>query len=106
MRLHISVVATARELCHRQWRAAAASWTSKVRPKPLGGAPCSFFQRPGLFEEMRRARHDRQLLLAGELRISTSIELYHDIVESADDEQCRRSYVRERGIRKVRPTSA
>ncbi len=58
-----------------------------------------------LFEEMRGARHDRQPVLAAKLSLRFPVQLEHDGVVSADDQQRRRRHPREMWSGQIGPAS-
>src|SRR5947207_8371414 len=62
-------------------------------------------ERAGLFEEMGCARNDDELCWRSQTGLSLPIQLDHDIVALADDEERRGADLFERAARQIRPTA-
>src|SRR5437016_298441 len=60
------------------------------------------FERADLFEQMRRAGHEDELLVRRQHVECAAIHLDHGNVASADDEQRRCAHAAERGAREIR----
>jgi hypothetical protein len=74
--------------------------------KPLGGEVCDLIQGTGLFEEMRRARHNAQGFLALQLRVRRFVELDHHVITAADNEQRGGLHFGEECPGEIRPPAA
>ena len=61
----------------------------------------NLFERAGLFEEMRGARHDHKAFRAGEKLVGCSIHFDDRLVVSTDNQQSRRSDRREIGFGQI-----
>jgi hypothetical protein len=57
--------------------------------EPFARQPRHFFQRAGLFEEVRRTGHDYELLFAAELRERRPVQVDYGEIVAANDEQGR-----------------
>lgn len=61
----------------------------------------NLFERAGLFEKMRGARHDHKTFRAGEKSVGCPIHLDDRLVVSTDNQQSRRSDRREIGFGQI-----
>ena len=79
----------------------------EVADEPRRREPGDFLERARLLEEVGRAGHDRELLLAAQLGERRLVQLDDAVVVSADDEQRRRLDAAQRGrAREVRAPAA
>ena len=74
--------------------------------EPLRGEPGDLLQLPRLLEEVRRPRHDLQLLLRAHPRISLPVHLPYGVVFSPDDQERRGRDAGQRLTRQVRAPAA
>ena len=74
--------------------------------KPETRMLCDLFERAGLFEEMRRARHGYQTFRAGEKSVGHSIHFDNRLVVSADNQQRRRPDRREIRFGQIRSAAS
>ena len=74
--------------------------------KPAECMRNDLLQRAGLLEKVAGARNDHKPLLTGESRQRLTIEINHDVIRAADDQQRRRLYFRQNSGRKIRPAAA
>jgi hypothetical protein len=67
-----------------------------MRDEPLGGVLGDRVERSRFLEQMRRVRHYDQLLFAPERFERALVQLEHDRVALADDQERRRAHAAER----------
>jgi hypothetical protein len=73
----------------------------KVLLKPDESMLRNFFERAGLFEEMRRTGHDYKTFRAGEKSVGRPIHLDDRLVVSTDNQQSRRGDRRQIGFGQI-----
>ena len=61
-----------------------------MRRKPIAGEARDFVERTGLFEQMRSAGYDRELVVAVQLCGGVNVQVEDHLVVAAHDEQGRR----------------
>ena len=71
-----------------------------IREPPRGQVD-HLLERARLFEEVASTRHDRELLLAAQLRERGAIQLDDDRVAASDDQERRGADLRECGAREI-----
>ena len=73
-----------------------ARWPLEVSLEPRSGQPRDLLERTGLLEQMRRAGYDRQLGGHVQPALGLAVELEHELVPAADDQQHRCAHLCQR----------
>ena len=73
--------------------------------KPIGGQASHFFEGAGFLEQMRGVRHDRERLLALQLRVSMFVQPQDFFIALAHDEEGRRFNMGQSFAGQVRPAA-
>ena len=86
-----------------RWRSPARI---EVALEPLAGEPRDLLERSGLLEQVGGAGHDRELRRCSQQAPRFAVELEHDLVMAADDQQHRCAHLWQPRGREVWPSAA
>ena len=87
-------------------RGRLSGWSRKIGGEPVSGQVHHLFEGSRFFEEMTRARHQLQCLVAVQLRQRPPVEFDHRLVRAADDQQGRGRDLAQRCAREIGPSAA